>query len=150
VPVEKVCYYAIAEDESGSVRVRYGTSHRPEAQITATLETWLRVSHDLEADGYRLVASEEADEGGRAPWSKGVAGLTDDRPVPNVSPATLSATERRVATLLTAGCSDHVIADRIKSSKSVEDHRRAIYAKLGISDPVTLACWVRRFDVARW
>jgi DNA-binding CsgD family transcriptional regulator len=150
VPAEKVCYYAISKDEAGRVRVRYGTSRRAEAQMSATLETWSRVSEELRAEGYRLVDSEEGKAGGRAPSSKGVVGMADDRPVPNVSPAALSATERRVATLLTAGCSDRVIADRIKSSKSVEEHRQAIYAKLGISDPVTLACWVRRFDVARW
>ncbi len=150
MPAEKVCYYTITEDEAGQVRVRYGTSRQAKAQITATFETWLRVSHDLEAEGYRLVAGEGDKERACVSGAERVAGMADDIPVPNVSPAALSPTERRIATLLTAGCSDADIADRIKSAKTVEDHRQAIYAKLGISDPVMLARWVRRFDVARW
>jgi hypothetical protein len=66
VPAARVCYYAITRDAAGNVRVRYGASRRAEAQIIATLERWLRICQNLEADGYRLVRSDDGNEAGSA------------------------------------------------------------------------------------
>jgi len=77
--------------------------------------------------------------------------MTGDKPVPNVPPDVLNPTELRVTKLLTVGCSVSQIAAKLNADrKTVESHCDAIYAKLGIHDPVTLARWAVRFDVGRW
>jgi DNA-binding NarL/FixJ family response regulator len=77
--------------------------------------------------------------------------MPDERPVPNVAPDVLNPIELRVAKLLTVGCSVDEIAARINADReTVESHCDAIYDKLGIHDPSTLARWATRFDVGRW
>jgi hypothetical protein len=55
VDKRRVCYYAFCKSEKGETRVRFGLSHRREAQIDASLALWRQISELMEKRGCQLV-----------------------------------------------------------------------------------------------
>jgi DNA-binding CsgD family transcriptional regulator len=110
-----------------------------------------RVARDFDRLGSPLMAAEAAAQAGRLPGRPGRRGgrgaeLVRDfaarLPVPPRTPALagaptgprLSDRELEVARLAAAGCSSQVIAERLYLSvRTVDNHLRHVYAKLGIN-----------------
>lgn len=111
-------------------------------------ERQLRLPHPTQPD---MVARIQIDTHDTSPWSRPVFRVLfltdrtiDDAPLAD-SPAALSllqrltTNERRVALLVTAGCNNRVIAERLgKSHRTVECQLTEIYRKLGVQNRVQL------------
>jgi len=77
--------------------------------------------------------------------------MTEDKPVPNVTPEILSPVELRLAALLAAGCSiDQTAAALNWNRTAVFTHCDAMCRKVGADDYPTLIRWAKRYDVGRW
>lgn len=77
--------------------------------------------------------------------------MTENEPIPRVSPDALNEPELRLAKLAAAGFSVDEIARAMGCScAAVFAHCDAICKKLGVDDYVMLVRWAKRYDVGRW
>ena len=77
--------------------------------------------------------------------------MTEDVPVPNVSPDVLNARELRVAKLAVAGLAVNEIAKALECScAAVFANCDTICGKLGVDDYTTMLRWAKHYDIARW